>query len=104
MTLPYPVKFKDPEAVLDFRFTWGVSDRNDPPWLADGESIQTATITISPDDTLEVESDSITDDGKSVTVWLSGGTDGSRYTVRCRIVTTASRTDVRSMTVDVQPR
>ncbi|MFC8531951.1 hypothetical protein [Nocardia sp. NPDC057227] len=100
----FPHKFKDPLAVLDFKFTWGQVHRDDPPWLQPGEVIQTATITISPSGGLALESSEITDSGKAVTAWLSGGTAGASYTVRCRIVTSASRTDVRSMTLVVQNR
>lgn len=38
------------------------------------------------------------------TVWLSGGTAGEAYVVRCRIVTSDGRTDDRSIVVQVRDR
>lgn len=100
----YPKRFKDPQAVLDYQFNWGEGARGEPAWLQDGETVQTETITISPAGSLELDASDITNSGRSVTFWLTGGTAGTSYTVRCRIVTNASRTDVRSMTVVVQNR
>ena len=84
------IKEKDPSAILDYGFDW--SD-----WLADGETISTVTITVASGLTKDSDSES---DG-IVTIWLSGGTAGSTYTVACKIVTSAGRTDERSMTIMV---
>ena len=86
---------KDPNAVLDYKFDWAA-------WLASGETISTRTVTA--DTGLTVASSSITNTGTSVTVWLSGGTAGSNYNVLCRIVTSASRTDDRTMRIQVRER
>ena len=86
---------KAPAAVLDFKFDW--SD-----WLATGETISTRTVTVSTG--ITKDSDSITDTSTSVTVWLSGGTAGTSYTVTCQIVTSGSRTDERSITISVADR
>ncbi|MGW4719809.1 phage fiber-tail adaptor protein [Nocardia sp. NPDC004260] len=99
----YPRKIKDPAAVLDYKFTWGQVHLDEPPWLQDGETVQSHSITISPSG-LTVESSDITDSAKAVTVWLSGGTLNTTYTVRCQVVTSASRTETRSMTISVQNR
>lgn len=99
----YPLKYKDPQAVLDYKFEWAKEHAGQPPWLQPGETIQTETITVSPSD-LTVESSDITDAGTTVTVWLSQGTVSTTYTVRCRIVTSESRTDIRSMSLVVQNR
>ena len=97
---------KDPNAVLDYKFDWapltngaegGTSD-----WLASGETISARTITVSTG--LTKDSDSLTDTNTSVTVWLSGGTDGQNYTVACKIVTSDSRTDERTITIFVRER
>lgn len=87
--------FKDPDAVLDYKFDW--SD-----WLASGETISTRTIT--PETGITVDSDSITDTSTSVTVWLSGGTAGNVYDVACLITTSDSRTDERTMKIRCQER
>lgn len=84
---------KDPESVLDFGFDW--SD-----WLASGETISSHTVTAETG----ITKDSDTEASGVVTVWLSGGTVGTTYTLECKIVTSASRTDERTMTVKVQER
>lgn len=95
---------KDPEAVLDFRFDWA-NTRNGgdkPDWLETGETISTYTVT--PTDGITVDSDSLTDSNSSVTVWLSGGTAGTRYLVTNHIVTSSGREDDRTITIRVQER
>lgn len=96
---------KDPEAVLDYKFDWRAltngSGKSD--WLASGETI-TAGYTITAATGITIDSDSRTDTNTSVTVWLSGGTAGETYTLECKIVTSASRTDERTMTIVVQER
>lgn len=95
---------KDPNAVLDYKFDWkaltngsGISD-----WLANGETISTKTITASSG--ITVDSSALTDSNTSVTVWLSGGSAGSDYTVACKIVTSAGRTDERTITINCRDR
>lgn len=95
---------KDPSAVLDYKFDWAaetnVSGASD--WLADGETISSKTVTAS--DGLTVDSSSITDTNTSVTVWLSGGVANTDYTVTCQIVTSANRTDERSINIQCRDR
>ena len=95
---------KDPEAVLDYKFDWAASTNGtgDSDWLADGETISSKTVTATTG--LTVDSSSITDTNTSVTVWLSGGTADTNYTVTCQIVTSASRTDERSITIQCRER
>lgn len=78
---------KDPNAVLDWLFDW--SD-----WLAEGETITTATITATTG--LTADAGTIVNSNEAVRVWLSGGTAGQRYEVTCRITTNGSRTDDRT--------
>lgn len=85
--------YKDPDAVLDYSVDW--SD-----WLATGETISTSSFTVATG----VTKDSETNDTTSATVWLSGGTDGTRYTITNQITTSDSRTDDRSFTVVVVER
>ena len=84
---------KDPDAVLDFKFDWS-------GWLTGAEAISSYTIDV--DTGLTVDSDS--DAAGVVTVWLSGGTVGTTYAVRCEIVTSDSRTDERTLFVKVKQR
>jgi len=102
---------KDPNAVLDYKFDWyaltngtGTSD-----WLAAGETITNAfTVAVvggaGGATDLAIDSSSRTDGNTSVTVWLSKGVAGTDYGVRCRIVTSASRTDDRTMKIKCRER
>lgn len=84
---------KDPNAVLDFEFDWSA-------WLAVGETISSHTITV----TGGIVKDSSSNSTTAVVAWISGGTDGATATVACRIVTSASRTDERTITLVVAER
>jgi len=86
---------KDPDEVLDYKFDWS-------SWLASGETISTATLSVESG--LTKDSDSITDSSTSVTVWLSGGTAGQKYTVSCKITTSDSRTAERTLNIRMQQR
>jgi len=102
---------KDPDAVLDWKFDWkaltngtGTSD-----WLAAGETITNAyTVAVvggaGGATDLAIDSSSRTDANTSVTVWLSEGVAGTEYGVRCRVVTSSSRTDDRTMRIKVEER
>jgi hypothetical protein len=96
---------KDPHSVLDYKFDWKplTNGSGDTDWLAAAETITTATITITPAG-LTKDSQSITDTNTSVTIWLSSGTDNTDYTVACKIVTNGTRTDERTITVQVRNR
>ena len=94
-----PFPDKDPSDMLDYLFDWkalsngnGTSD-----WLAPGEIITSYAVTV-PAGITKV-SESLTGSGTSVTVWLSGGTDGVDYPIACRITTNASRVRERTRTV-----
>ena len=95
---------KDPNAVLDYKFDWKAlaNGNGNSNWLADGETISTKTVTVAAG--LTNNSDSLTDTNTSVTVWLSGGTVGVDYSVACKIVTSAGRTDERTVTIRIAQR
>ena len=84
---------KDPDAVLDYTIDW--SD-----WLASGETISTSTWTIPTGLTEDSETETTT----TATVWLSGGTEGTSYTITNEIVTSQSRTANRSLYIRVEER
>ncbi len=88
-----PTFVKDPDAVLDYTVNW--SD-----WLATGETISTSAFTVDSGITKDSESNTTT----TGTVWLSGGTAGTRYEVTHRITTSDSRTDDRTFFVQVAER
>lgn len=84
---------KDTAARLDYSFDWTV-------WLAEGETISSHTVTV-PAGITKV-SDSETDG--VVTVWLSGGTEGTKYEIDCTITTSDGRIDERSIQISVRDR
>ena len=93
---------KDPGATLDFAFNWNPTTS---PWLATGETIASYTITPQTGITLEtVAPHAHSQTAGKVTYWLSGGTNESTYEVSCLIVTSASRTDKRTMKISVRDR
>lgn len=85
---------KDPDSVLDYAFDWNTN------WLQTGETISSHTITVGTGLTKDSDSES---DG-IVTIWLSGGTAGTEYSVACKIVTSLSRTDERTIRIIVEER
>ena len=89
-----PTFLRDPDSVLDFAFDWATS------WLDAGETITDVTITADPGITVDSHSEA----SGVVTVWLSGGTAGTNYSVACQIVTSAGRTDERTVTIRVRER
>jgi hypothetical protein len=93
---------KDPSAVLDFQFDWRcyTNQGEFSDWLGATETIASYTITAQTG----IVKDSDDEDSGAVTVWLSGGTAGSSYTVACRIVTSLGRTDERTMLINVKDR
>ena len=97
---------KDPTGKLDFKFDWAASTNGsgNTDWLDTdgGETISTKTVTV--DDGITKVSDALTDTNTSVTVWLSGGTDGADYEVACKIVTSDTREDTRRMKIQVRER
>ena len=83
---------KDPDAVLDYEFDWSA-------WLGT-DTIATHTVTATAGLTVDSTEATTT----TVTMWLSGGTDGASYAVTCHIVTAAGREDDRTATITMQSR
>jgi hypothetical protein len=97
---------KDPDAILDYKFdfaplTHSVSGATSD-YLANGETISSCVVVASSG--LTVASYAATDTNTSVTAWLSGGTVDTDYNVACKIVTSQSRTDERTIIVRVRQR
>ena len=87
---------KDPAATLDFAFDW--TDN-----LADGDTITAATVTSDLND-LTIEPATISDDGRLVTVWISGGTTGTYPRITCHITTAQGRVDERTKRLGIVER
>lgn len=85
---------KDPNAVLDYSFDWATE------WLVAGETISSHVMTVGTG----LTKDSDSENGGIVTVWLSGGTAGVNYPVACKIVTSAGRTDERTILIECMER
>ena len=83
----------DPDATLDFDFSWQA-------WLADDETIVTHEILIASG---QVTVDSSSESDGVVTAWLSSA-EPRRARVTCRIVTSQGRTDDRTITLNVTER
>lgn len=84
---------KDPNANLDYQWDW--SD-----WLEAGETISSYVLTVPAGLTLGTNSNTTT----KVTAFLAGGTVDTGYKVQCRITTNQSRTDDRSIYINVRER
>jgi len=80
---------KDPNAVLDYAIDWS-------SWLGT-DTISTSAWTVASGITKTGESKTST----KATIWLSGGTAGVTYELTNRIVTTAGRTDDRTIGIVV---
>lgn len=80
---------KDPEADKDYHADWTA-------WLA-GDTISTVTWTVPSGLTEGVSSNTNT----VASVWLSGGSKGQAYEVKCRITTAGGRTDERTVILPV---
>lgn len=82
------VYHKDPQAVLDYLIDWG-------RYLPSGDVISTSTWTATTGITIASNSKTST----TTTVWLSGGTAGTNYSVTNHISTTGGRQDDRTLTI-----
>ena len=87
------VFIKDSDADLDYKFDW--NDDSDP-WLATGETISSHVITAETGITAYNDSEA---DG-TVKIWVKEGTAEGNYTIACRIVTNAARTDERTIIIN----
>jgi len=99
----------DDDATLDFPFDWrglthGVVGA-ESDWLAVGEQITGAVITIEPEGSLQLLEPVTIADGR-VVAWLTGGIVGVTYEVSCRITTdnVPARVDERTIHISVKER
>jgi hypothetical protein len=84
---------KDPSAVLDYIIDW-------TDWL-DDDTISTSSWTI-PSGLTAAYAD--TNNTTTATVWLSGGTAGTNYSVINHITTAANREDDRTLKIKVRQK
>ena len=88
MALSWPTK--DPDDVLDYEVDWSA-------WLV-ADTISTSTWTLPAG----ITKNSDTNDTTTTTIWLSGGTAGTKYTLVNRIVTAGGRTKDQSVKLPVK--
>lgn len=92
---------KQPLEVKDY-------DVDYTPWLASmSDTLNALTtsvvcLTAPEDETLEVDSTTVTDD--QVKLWISGGTDGEQYKVTLVVTTTGGRVDESELIFRVRDR
>lgn len=84
---------KAPESKLDFVVDWS-------SWLSEGETISNTEVTVESGLTMET----LTESNGKVSIWLSGGTLGERYKVKCKITTTENRVEIRTFIVEIVER
>ena len=84
-----PTFYKDPDAQLDYWFTWG-------DWLTATETITDVEFVVSPTSFFTVEDDTLSDDSEVIDgvtytdlkgALISGGTAGETGELTCRITT-----------------
>lgn len=93
--LPSYVKEKDPGAELDYGIDW--SD-----WLQTDEVIASSSWAIPTGLAAGATASSHTD--TQTTVWVKSGTLGSNYDLANTIVTSAGRTDTRTLTLKIRKK
>jgi hypothetical protein len=85
---------KDSNATLDYGVNWA-------PWLGT-DTISASAWTVQTGLTTATPAPSFTT--TTTTIWLSGGTVGTTYTVTNRVTTAAGRIDDRTFTIQVIDR
>ena len=98
VTLGKPTIVKDPNAVLDYTLDW-------TDWLEplSGDTFASVSVAVSG-----VTLDHTTNNGTSVTIWISGGTVGTPGSSRVRIASVGTgarpRTDDRTVYFKIKER
>jgi hypothetical protein len=87
-----PDYLKDPDSTEDYQFNWA-------PEL-DGDTISSVSWSL-PDGLTQVSTSNTT---TTATIFVSGGSEGSQYRIRCRVVTAGGRTWDRTIRIQVEDR
>jgi len=85
----------DPAAVLDYVMDW-------TSWLSGGETVTASSWVVGTGITQTTPAPSFTT--TKATIWLTGGTAGTTYTITNHITTSAGRQNERSFTVQAVER
>lgn len=92
--MSFPKYDHDPDANLDYEYDWS-------GWLTPVNDTIATSVWIVPDGLTKTDEANTT---TTATVWISGGTAGTNYTVTNRITTTNGRIDDRSITLRCKER
>ncbi len=95
--LTWPIK--DPNEVLDYEVDWADEEQ---PRLEDGETLLTSTFSIVEGDVV-IDSSTFASSGLA-TVWLSGGTAGTKCVILNRVTTSEDRTYDQSVTLRIRSK
>lgn len=77
---------KDPDEVLDYQIDWA---REGDSRLEEGETLELSEFSVAEGD-VTIDDDEFTVDGLT-TVWLSGGSDGTKCVILNRVTTSGGR-------------
>lgn len=95
------LRFKDPDATVPFVMPW-------PRWLDDGETIVSSAWSLTgPDAALSILPGSPGTNGRTTSMWLTGGTVGRTYRLTNHIITSSApiaRRDDRAFDVLIKQR
>ena len=104
--MPRELKTKDPDETLDFIVDFAPLTNSranaESDWLASGDTISSHVVTVASGLTLSTST--ITNSSTSVTLWLTGGTEGAKYPVEVDVTTAAGRVASRSFDVQVESK
>lgn len=92
-TSPIVIYEKDPIAISDYTLNWR-------RWLGPDDRISSAVWTVPAGISNAGSFTSIT----TTTIWLSGGTSGTAYSIYVLITTVKGRTDKRTLRINVIDR
>lgn len=95
--LTWPIK--DPNEVLDYEVDWADEEQ---PRLEAGETLVTSTFSIVEGDVI-IDSSDFAPSGLA-TVWLSGGTAGTKCVILNRVTTSEDRTYDQSVTLRIRSK
>lgn len=92
--MPLTTFSKDPNATLDYSMDWS-------NWLASGESLTCSVWTRTSTDIVETNTSLTT---SVATIWLTGGSAGSTYSIANKVGTSGGRIDERTIDIKVLNR
>ena len=87
---------KDPQSRVDYAIDWS-------PYL-EGQTIEASLWAVAPDEAGGIVAEETTFEPVRTAARLAGGLNGHSYSVSNRVIFSDGTTDVRSITLRVEPR